>query len=61
MSKFWIVGTEYKDTQFKEPAAGKSIERIGPFASYEEAEKAWSAKAWNTVDECNARYEIVKE
>jgi len=58
---FWVIGGEYRDTQFKEIAPGQSEERHGPFATYEEAHKKWSARAWATVDDAMARFRIVEE
>lgn len=58
---FWVVGGEYKDTLFQEIIPGKSEERHGPFATYEEAYKTWSARAWATVDDAMTRFRIVEE
>jgi len=61
MKQFWVVGGHYKDSQFSELAPGFKQEKLGPFTSYEDAEKEWSSKAWSSVDECHARYEIVED
>jgi hypothetical protein len=58
---YWVVGGEYTDTHFRELAPGRSEERHGPFATYEEAHKVWAARAWATVDDALARFHIVKE
>jgi hypothetical protein len=57
---YWVVGGEYADTKFDRAAAGKSLERHGPFASYDEAHHVWSARAWATVDDCNCRFRLVE-
>jgi hypothetical protein len=43
-------------TEFKDPAA---IDVVGVFPSYAAAEKAWRAKAQQTVDSAQTRYFIV--
>ncbi len=56
---YWVVGGEYKDTTFRELIPGKTEERLGPFASYEEAHKVWATRAWATVDNALMRFRIV--
>ena len=58
---YWVVGGEFTDTQFVVFAPGKAEERLGPYAAYKDALEAWHAKAWATVDNCNARYRIVSD
>ncbi len=55
---YWVVGGEYADTGFSRPAAGKRLERLGPFATETDAQKVWSGKAWSTVDSAMTRYRI---
>jgi len=55
---YWVVGGEYADTTFSKPAAGKRLERIGPFRTHEEAHKVWQGKAWSTVDDAMCQYRI---
>jgi len=57
---FWVIGGEYASTRFERIAPGGREERIGPFASYEEAKAAWAARAFATVDDAHARYRIVE-
>ena len=57
MSLFWVVGADYKDTQFHEPANGEE-QWFGPFGDYDAAQKEWARHAWQTVDSCTARYRI---
>jgi hypothetical protein len=57
MQKYWVVGGEYRDTQFKVPLAGKE-DWVGPFGSYDKAKAEWSRLAWATVDDAHTRYRI---
>ncbi len=57
---YWVVGGEYADTTFEQPAAGKRIDRFGPFDNYKAAYEVWGAKAWATVDNCMCRFRIFK-
>ncbi|HEX2890860.1 DUF4170 domain-containing protein [Vineibacter terrae] len=61
MKRFWVVGGEYSDTSFTSFAPGKVEIRLGPYGSYDEALKAWSGRAWATVDDAHSRYSIVTE
>lgn len=58
---YWVVGGEYRDATFSEMLPGTKKERLGPFASYEEAHKAWAARAWATVDNALTRFRIVED
>jgi hypothetical protein len=59
--RYWVVGGEYKDARFAELAPGTSEERHGPFATYEEAHKVWSGRAWATVDNALVRFRVIAE
>jgi Domain of unknown function (DUF4170) len=59
--RYWVIGGEYKDAQFRDIAPGQREERLGPFNSYDEAYKAWSARAWATVDNALMRFRIIRE
>lgn len=59
--RYWVVGGEYRDSQFRDLVPGKSLERHGPFASRGEARAKWAALAMATVDNAQARYHIEKE
>lgn len=61
MRRFWVVGGDYADTNFDRIQGGSAEERIGPFATYEEAKVAWQKRAWETVDHAHARYRIEEE
>lgn len=58
---YWVVGGEYTDTRFATLAPGKREERIGPFASYDEAYAQWRARAVATIDDATIRFRIVAE
>jgi len=60
MKRFWVVGGHYADTGFDRIAEGKE-ERIGPFSDYAAAKAAWQKRAWETVDNANARFRIEEE
>lgn len=54
-----VIGGELKDvreTEFRDLAA---IDFVGAFPNYEEAYKAWKAKAQATVDNALMRYFII--
>ena len=59
--RYWVVGGEYKDARFAELAPGTTEERHGPFATYDEAHKVWSGRAWATVDNALVRFRVVSE
>jgi hypothetical protein len=58
---YWVIGGEYSDGSFAELAPGAQMERLGPFASYDEAKKAWASRAWATVDNALMRFRIVED
>lgn len=58
MTTFWVIGGEYASTDFNKIAPGKTEQRLGPFASYEDALGKWTELAWQSVDCCNVRYRI---
>ena len=59
MTAYWVVGGEYASTDFNKIAPGKTEQRFGPYAGYEDALAKWSELAWQTVDNCNVRYRIL--
>ena len=61
MAQFWVVGGQYKDTRFLELEAGAREERLGPFATYEEAYKAWTGRTRATLDSATTRFRIVRD
>lgn len=61
MARYWVIGGEYRDTGFAEPAPGTAEQRHGPFPSYDAAKAKWQALAWATVDNAHARFRIEEE
>ena len=59
--QYWVVGGEYADARFAEIAPSETEERHGPFATYEEALKVWSGRAWATVDNALIRFRVVSD
>ncbi|MBL8644536.1 MAG: DUF4170 domain-containing protein [Rhodospirillaceae bacterium] len=57
MSKqqFYVVGGEYADTSFTEPAPGTELERRGPYPE-REAKAIWRELTGKTVDNAMVRY-----
>ena len=58
---YWVIGGEYRDPTFTVLAPGTQEERLGPFASYDEARKVWAARAWATVDNALMRFRIIAD
>jgi myo-inositol-1(or 4)-monophosphatase len=54
-----VIGGELKDVTGIEFRDLSKIDLVGAFASYEEAHKAWQAKAQATVDNAHMRYFII--
>ena len=53
------IGGKWSDSAMgKSVADDKKLERLGPFATPEEAQKAWAGRAWATVDDAMCRYRI---
>ncbi len=61
MTRFWVVGGIYTDTDFRTVAGDSREELIGPFDAYDDAVREWRRRAWATVDNCHARYRIVPD
>lgn len=60
MAQYWVVGGEYKDTDFGELAEGVELEEYGPFHTYEAARKEWQARNMARIDNAMVRYRIVE-
>lgn len=52
---FYVVGGEYADTSFTQPAAGVELETHGPYTQ-EEAHSFWRSVTGRTVDNAMVRY-----
>lgn len=61
MKRYWVVGGVYADTNFDRMAEGHKEERIGPFPNHDAAKAAWQKRAWESVDNANARFRIEEE
>ncbi|MFN4283023.1 MAG: DUF4170 domain-containing protein [Alphaproteobacteria bacterium] len=61
MPRYWVIGGEYKTTDFRDMANGNGPQRFGPFETYEQAKSAWQAQSWANVDSCHHRFTIVKD
>jgi hypothetical protein len=61
VTQYWVIGGEYESTEFKTIAGGGRPQRMGPFASYEDALAKWADLAWQSVDNCNIRFHIESE
>jgi hypothetical protein len=59
-NEYWVIGGEYTDTDFQELKAGTE-ERLGPYASYEAAERVWKQKSMSAIDDAYVRYRIDQE
>lgn len=53
--QFYVVGGEYADTSFTEPAPGTELERRGPY-SERDAKAIWRELTGKTVDNAMVRY-----
>jgi hypothetical protein len=53
--KYFVIGGEYADTSFTEPAPGTVLERHGPY-SEREAKIVWRDLTGKTVDNAMVRY-----
>lgn len=56
--EYWVVGGSYRDAEFAKIENGGS-EVYGPFASYDEALKLWSARTEKTRAQATTRYSVV--
>lgn len=54
-----VIGGELKSVDSVEFRDLSKVDLVGAYGSYEEALKAWRAKAQATVDNAHARYFIV--
>ena len=54
-----VIGGELKDIARAEFRDLSQVDFVGAFPNYEEARKAWNAKAQQTVDNAHMRYFIL--
>ena len=55
--EWYVVGGEYADTDFKNVAAGRTLETHGPY-SRTDAMNTWRALTGKTVDSAMTRYDL---
>jgi hypothetical protein len=61
MTRYWVIGGEYRDLRFDKLAPGAQEERHGPFATYQKAYEVWQERARATIDDALIRVRIVDE
>lgn len=54
-----VIGGELKDVEGIEFRDLSQVEFVGAYPDYEEARKAWKAKAQSTVDNALVRYFVI--
>ena len=54
-----VIGGELKDVQGAEFRDLSKVEFVGAYPNYDEARRAWKAKAQATVDNALARYFVI--
>ena len=59
-AKYWVIGSEYTNTGFREIVDGTQ-HVYGPFISYDDAQMTWREQANATRSRCHVRYTIVEE
>ncbi|MGQ0664915.1 MAG: DUF4170 domain-containing protein [Pseudomonadota bacterium] len=58
MDEFWVFGGEYSGLDFRTPAAGRALERYGPFPTCEAARREGQARTMASIDFACVRYRI---
>jgi hypothetical protein len=56
-TQYWVIGGEFRCLEFRE--LDGSADALGPFKTYEEAERVWRDRAEATRGEARTRYTIV--
>jgi len=57
LQQYWVIGGEYRCLEFRE--LNGEAASLGPFNSYEEAERVWRERAESTRGQANTRFTIV--
>lgn len=57
---YYVTGGEYTSTKFDKLQDGVDLEIFGPYNNYDDALKKHQERAWQTVDNCLARYTITE-
>ncbi len=58
IEEYWVVGGSYRDAEFAALKDG-TAEVHGPFVSYDEAFRSWTARTEKTRAEATTRYSVV--
>ena len=58
IEEYWVVGGSYRDASFAALRDGTG-EVHGPFVSYDEALRSWSARTEKTRAEATTRFSVV--
>ncbi len=58
--RYYVFGGVFADTGWSQVTAG-TAELYGPFDSLDAAEEVWRGRAFATVDDAHARFQVVKE
>jgi len=56
--QFWVIGGEYRDTEFQHLIDGTS-QVHGPYASYDDAKSSWRERSAATRHQATTRFTIV--
>ena len=59
--KYWVIGGEYTDTNFRNLAEGTSTQIYGPYHHFTAARAVWQRMADDTRSVCNYRFTIAEE
>ncbi|MBC6444112.1 MAG: DUF4170 domain-containing protein [Alphaproteobacteria bacterium GM202ARS2] len=61
MTRYFVLGGTYQNTRFETLQDGHTLERHGPFNSWQDALETWQQLSWQHVDDCLVRYHIADE
>ena len=56
--KYWVVGGIYTSTRFEQLDPELPVIELGPFNSWDEAEKHWRTQSMKYIDDALARFRI---
>ena len=60
MTKYWVIGADYRDFNFNEVVDGTS-QVLGPYADYSDASSAWREAAAASRYKATTRFTIVAD
>ena len=58
MKEYWVLGGQFDSTDFNIEKEKESLQRFGPYQSYDEAKVQWQKLAWDTVDDALSHFTI---